>query len=245
MSRGSEEQVVYGVKASLALFRRRPQDIVRVFHSRARRGEVADVLRWAAGARRVYREVDVPALDKLAKSPHHEGVVIVARPLRYAPLTAETAAGAHTWVVLDAVDNPHNLGAILRTCGFFGVQAALVGGAAPGGKVNTAALRVAQGGAEAVALHAAPELPAALALLKARGVALIGLETDAPAALGSRPHAAPWALVLGHEQAGLSPAVRRQCTAVYAIRGSGHLGSLNVSVAAALGIAALLRGNAP
>ena len=243
MSRGADEQVVYGVKAALALFRRRPQDILRIFHSRARRHELADVLRWAAGTRRVYREVDVEALHKLAKSPHHEGVVIVAHPLRYVPLTAEAAAGAQTWVVLDAVDNPHNLGAILRTCGFFGVGAALVGGAAPGSKVNTAALRVAQGGAEAVALHAAAELPAALGVLKARGVALIGLETDAPAALGSRPQRAPWALVLGHEQSGLSPDVRRLCTALYAIQGSGAVGSLNVSVAAALGIALLLRGD--
>jgi TrmH RNA methyltransferase len=237
-----QEQVVYGVQACLALHARRPGDIVRIFHSPGRAKQLAPLLRWAASRRVVYRQLDAEGMARAAGSPHHEGVVIVARPLTFRAMQPRDAEAASTWVLLDNVSNPHNLGAILRTCGFFGVEAVIAGGVEPGSKVNAAAQRVSQGGAEAVRLFAAPMLPKAAGWLRRAGVTLIGLESDAPAALEAVPMPWPCALVLGHEQTGLSPAIRQRCDRLAAIRGRGGVGSLNVSVAAGLAIAAMLRG---
>jgi RNA methyltransferase, TrmH family len=244
----SEEQTVYGVKAGLALLRQRPQDVRRIYHAAALRGALGPHLSAAAARRLPYRELDAPALAKLADSPHHEGLVVVAAPLRYRPLApAVPAAGPGAlWVALDGVENPHNLGALVRTAAFFGLAGVLAGGVAPQDKVNAAVLRVSEGGAEHVALFAAPRLPEALGALRQAGCRILGLETDAAQPLADAVAggltAGPLVLVLGGERAGLSPPVRRACDALCVLVGGGALDSLNVSVAAGVALAQVLAG---
>jgi TrmH RNA methyltransferase len=253
----TDEQTVYGIKAGLALLEHRPQALVRLYHAPALRGRLRGVLSQVAARRLPYRELDGEALRKVAGSPHHEGLVVVARPLRYRPFgTAEAAAGegGAPWLALDRVENPHNLGAILRSAAFFGVAGLLAGGHPPGEKVNAAVIRVAEGGAEHLPLFAAPDLGGALGLLREAGRPVIGLETDTPgtlaAALAERLPAdgaggrAP-VLVLGGEREGLSQAVRRACDRLCRLQGRGALTSLNVSVAAGVALAELTRGLPP
>jgi TrmH RNA methyltransferase len=265
----SDEQSVYGVKAALALVERRPGDVLRIHYRADRRAQLKGVLSWAASRRLPYRELDEEGLRKVAGGTHHEGLVVIAKPLRFAPFAPEAqtnaprepsarandprAARARTtppsppgarerhsiWLALDGVENPHNLGAILRSAAFFGAAGVLVGGAAPGDKVNQAALRVAEGGAEYVRVAAVPDLAAALAAQAAQGWAVLGLETDGTPLPRSRP-ARPILLVLGHEHEGLRPAIRAACGAVHRIPGDGTLASLNVSVAAGVALALLL-----
>ncbi len=245
------EQTVYGVKAALALLEHRPQDVRRIYHAPALRELLAPHLAWAASRHLPYRELDGEALAKVADSTHHEGLVVVAAALPYRALTTDLArAGgpAALWLVLDRVENPHNLGALLRTAAFFGLTGMLAGGAAPGDKVNAAVLRVSEGGAELVPLFAAPDLPAALRTLREARCRVLGLETD-----GSLPLAAaiadglaggPLALVLGQEREGLSAAARSACDALCVLEGGGPLPSLNVSVAAAVALTQVLHGRA-
>ena len=147
-------QTIHGIKACLALFDHRPHDIQRIFY----RGQVAKqlgvMLRWAASQAIVYRELDEEGMRRVAKSAHHEGLVLVTQPLSYGSLDAtledmEEAGGrglpsagglvqSQRWIALDGVENPHNLGAILRTAAFFGLDGLLAGGAAPQSKVNSA-----------------------------------------------------------------------------------------------------------
>lgn len=191
-------QTIHGVKACLALFDHRPHDIQRIFY----RGQVAKqlgaMLRWAASQAIVYRELDEEAMRRVAKSAHHEGLVLVTQPLCYGSLDAAMgaviddtggrnlpsagglAAEPQRWIVLDGVENPHNLGAILRTAAFFGLDGLLAGGVAPRSRVNSAALRVAEGGAELLQLCGVEELAPALAQLAGKGWSVTGLETDAP-----------------------------------------------------------------
>jgi TrmH RNA methyltransferase len=272
----SDEQSVYGVKAALALVERRPGDVLRIHYRADRRAQLKGVLSWAASRRLPYRELDEEGLRKVAGGTHHEGLVVIAKPLRFAPFEPEAQANAPreptarthelrapeartpapsapgdrrsgsgarerhpVWLALDGVENPHNLGAILRSAAFFGAAGVLVGGAAPGDKVNQAALRVAEGGAEYVRVAAVPDLAAALAAQAAQGWAVLGLETDGTPLPRSRP-ARPILLVLGHEHEGLRPAIRAACGAVHRIPGDGTLASLNVSVAAGVALALLL-----
>lgn len=241
---GREEQTVYGVRAALALLTHRPQDVRRIFHGPALRPRLGEHLAAAARRHLPYRELDADALTRAAGSPHHEGLVVVAAPLRYRALEAPPAGHAAPWLALDGVENPHNLGAILRTAAFFGVGGVLAGGAAPGDKVNAAVLRVAEGGAEAVPLYGAAVLAEGLGHLRAAGFRVLGLETDAGRALAEAladgsagGPGAPRVLVLGGEHAGLSPAARRACDGLCRLEGAGSMDSLNVSVAAAVALA--------
>ncbi|MFI5400615.1 MAG: TrmH family RNA methyltransferase [SAR324 cluster bacterium] len=254
----SDEQTVYGMKAALALLERRPEAVLRIHYRADRRAQLKGVLAWAASRRLPYRELDEDSLRKVAGGMHHEGLVVVAKPLRFAEFAPGAIAPAarpakgrqaargspssgsmeQVWLALDGVENPHNLGAILRSAAFFGAGGVLVGSAAPGATVNPAAIRTAEGGAEYVGVAAAPDLAATLSAQAARGWTVLGLETDGAPFPRQRPPA-PILLVLGHEHEGLRPAIRQACSAVYRISGGGTLASLNVSVAAGVALALL------
>ena len=252
-----DSQTLFGMKACLAMLEHRPQDLIRLYHAKNMRRHLRGMLAWAAARHIPYRELDAEGLQKVASTAHHEGIVAVCRPLRYRELSLESASeatrdignesgrGGALWVALDGVANPHNLGAIMRSCAFFGAAGLLAGGAAPGEKVNAAALRVAEGGAEHLALHGAPELAEALGILREGGFALIGLETGGAPTLAQALHRHPpqkaLALVLGAEQDGLSRAARRACGTVCHLPGEGAMSSLNVSVAAGVALAEAAR----
>jgi RNA methyltransferase, TrmH family len=243
----NDEQSVYGVKAALALVERRPDDVLRLHYRADRRGQLKGVLAWAATKRLPYRELDEDSLRKVAGGTHHEGLVVIAKPLRFtefAPGASAASSGparatrTPLWLALDGVENPHNLGAMLRSAAFFGVDGVLVGGIAPGDKVNQAAIRIAEGGAEYVALAATPNLTTALSAQAGRGWNILGLETDGSPLPRQRP-TRPTLLVLGHEHEGLNPEIRRARTTIHRIPGEGTLASLNVSVAAGVALALL------
>ena len=237
-----KEQTLYGLRACLAAAQHRPDDLLRAFHTADRRSEIGPLLSSLAQRRRPYREVDDAELRRVAGTPHHEGIALVCAPLCYADEPALPPPGPDTlWLALDGVTNPHNQGAILRSAAWFGVGAVLQGGVAPG-PLNAAAIRVAQGGAEVVRSVACPELAGTLARLRARGVQVLGADQRAErSAFDPRTFQGPVCLVMGNEARGLSPAVRRACTATVGIPGSGAVESLNVAVAAGVLMASARR----
>jgi tRNA G18 (ribose-2'-O)-methylase SpoU len=144
-------------------------------------------------------------------------------------------------VALDRVRNPYNVGAILRSAAFFGVDAALLGAPAPHPTLAPDAIRVAEGGAEHLLLTRTTDLADTLGRLRSRGVRVIGADGAAPAGAQGFAFERPVLLVLGHEREGLGPRVRAQCDALVAVRGSGKVESLNVAVAAGVLIAEMVR----
>ncbi len=247
-SPGRDEQTVFGLRAAEALLTARPGDVLRIYFARERQARLGAHLAWAARQRLPYRELDGDGLRKVAGSPHHEGLVVVARPLVYRALSARDAAAcgsAALWLALDGVQNPHNLGALVRTAAFFGLTGVVAGGAAPEDKVNAAVLRVAEGGAEHTPLVGAAQLPETLGVLREAGCRVLGLETDGAgtlsAAVGQGLTAGALVLVLGQEQEGLTPDVRHACDGLYLLDGGGPLQSLNVSAAGAIALATVLR----
>ncbi|MEI8257135.1 MAG: RNA methyltransferase [Deltaproteobacteria bacterium] len=234
-----------GLNAALAVAATRPDDIVSIAYTRAVRGSIADLLRKAAARRVPYNEVGDDDLARTADSTHHEGICLLVRPratLDLAALTtrltARTSRGA---LALDRVGNPHNLGAIVRSAAYFGIDAVIFAAEDGHSPLTPAAVRVAEGGAEHVAIAVVPDLASALSALRARGVSVVGADAKATATLSARPPKPPCVVVMGSEHAGLSPAVRAACDRLVAIPGRGALDSLNVSVAAGVLIAELAR----
>jgi TrmH RNA methyltransferase len=237
-------EIVYGLRAGLAVFARRAGEIVRVAYGHEVRGAVAELVRWAAAQRVPCGELPERELERVAGTTHHEGLCLTTRIRRWLPpgdLADRLIAAAGAAIALDRVRNPYNIGAILRSAAFFGVEAALLGAPAPHPALAPDAVRVAEGGAEHLLLSRTTDLADTLARLRVRGVRVIGAESDARTNAIGYPFARPTVLVLGHEREGLSERVRGQCDALVAIPGSGAVESLNVSVAASVMIAELVR----
>jgi TrmH RNA methyltransferase len=171
----------------------------------------------------------------MVESTHHEGLVVVTRPRHWtAPkeLADTMAKRRGVAIALDRVRNPHNVGAILRSAAFFGLDGVLLGTPAPHPGLPPAAVRVAEGGAERLLLSRTTDLAETLARLRVSGVSVVG--TDARAGIPADQFAfeRPLMLVLGNEREGLGDRIRARCDALIAIRGAGSVDSLNVAVAA-------------
>ena len=232
MSTKRRESIAYGLRAALAIAERRPESILRVFHSAARRREVAPLLKACAAQRRPYRELDEAALQRVAKTQHHEGVVVITEPLRALHLEAAIDRRPPIWLALDRVGNDHNIGAIARTMAWFGVRPLLW--EAPSGHLSGAALRIAQGGLECIDRVAVPNLIPALWRLKEVGVLLIGATQGARSSCFAPLPSAPICWILGNEREGVSDEVLALCDERREIPGAGELESLNVSVSASI-----------
>jgi TrmH RNA methyltransferase len=235
---------VQGLRAGLAVLAKRRDDVLRVAYARESRQEGADLLRDAASRGVPCREVPAAELDRLAGSGHHEGLVVETRPRRWlggadlAELLVRTRGAA---VALDRVRNPYNVGAVLRTAAFFGVDAALLGAPAPHPGLAPTAVRVAEGGVEHLQLSRTTDLADTLGRLRARGVRVVGADGQALTAAAGFAFGRPVVLVVGNEREGLGERVRAQCDAVVAIRGGGAVESLNVAVAASVLVAEMMR----
>lgn len=226
---------VYGLHACLALFEARPGDVRRAFIAERLVHELGDLLRDLAQRRVPYRVVEAEELERVSGSQHHEGLCFVASPApepNERSLLARVGASAATLLYLDGVENPHNVGAILRTAAHFGCVAV----AGPEGSMPSptgATARVAEGGAEHVALLRWADPLASLRALTSR-FTLVATAHDAPQSLFEATLPERAVFLLGAEGPGLSRALRALAHLSVAIPGTSAVESLNVSAAAAV-----------
>jgi TrmH RNA methyltransferase len=236
-----ETQKVYGISAVLAVMARRPEQVLSIAYTRAARKPLADVLREAARRRIAYREVDEEELSRIAGSLHHEGVCVLAREPAAPDLETivRRTQPRGLIVALDGVQNPHNIGAILRSAAFFGAVGLVLAGqrGARAEGLPPAALRVAEGGAEHVGVLRVSDLVAVLRELAHAGQSIVGADAHAERSLTELRWAPRAVLVLGSEAAGLAREVRAMCDVTVRVVGRGALESLNVSVAAGVMLA--------
>jgi TrmH RNA methyltransferase len=240
-----EGELVYGLRAVLAVFEQRKDALLRVAYAPANRDRLGDLLRFAAARRIPCEPASDADLERIAGTRNHEGLCASTSPRHWASpneLADALLAKKGVCLALDRVRNPYNIGAMLRTAAFLGVDAALLGAPAPHPALAPDAVRVAEGGAEHLLLGRTTDLGDTLARLRARGIRIVGGESDGVRAFGFR-FERPTVLVLGNEREGLGPRVRAQCDAMVAIPGGTRtVGSLNVSVAGAILMAEMVRG---
>jgi RNA methyltransferase, TrmH family len=180
-------------------------------------------------------------LERMAGSLHHEGVCMRVKRREPASLevVVKSLAKGGFLLVLDGVENPHNIGALLRSAAYFGARGMIVRGA--GGKLSSASVRVAEGGAEQLPVCFVAELEEAIAALSHAGVKIVAADAHAGASVDELKWPERCALVLGAEREGLSRAVLAGKPTRVNIPGSGTVESLNVSVAAGVLLAAVSR----
>jgi len=237
-------ETVHGLRAVRAIWVRRPTDIQKVGHAPSLAGELEDLITWARAANVPVKAMDDRELADATGTQNHEGLIAEVKARSWASIGELADAlidGSGAALALDRVRNPYNVGAILRSAAFFGVNGVLLGAPAPHPALAPDALRVAEGGAEDLLLSRTTDLAPSLAKLRARGVHVIGAESDGAESLLETVLPRPVVIVLGHEREGLSDRVRATCERMVMIPGGGLVGSLNVAVTAGVFCAALAR----
>jgi len=244
-TREDDEIRVSGPRAVEALYRRDPDAIRRLYLDREQAVIAGALCRHLAARRRPYAIKEAAELAKIAGTLHHGGIVAVTglRTPRL-PGKGEIALWAErrlSVLVLDGVSNPHNLGALVRSAAFLGIETVVLSDRPEQALPSPAAYRVAEGGMESVELWRPPSLAPFLAELGKRH-RLVAASPRGASLAGFKRDQRPVALVLGNEEHGLSPAVARVVPELAAIPGTDRVESLNVSVAAGILMYELLRG---
>jgi len=195
----------------------------------------------AARARdiRVVEERDRSALGRRAGSPHHQGAVAIVPGFRYAPLERLLGPECRSALLLDGLQDPRNLGAIIRTARAAGLGGVVVPQDRSVG-VTGAVAATSAGLVFGMPIVRVPNLVRAMATLKDTGYWLVGLASDAPRRLGDLDPPERVAVVLGGEGEGLRPLVLRACDFVASIPMAPGVDSLNVAVAAGIALYTLV-----
>ncbi len=170
------------------------------------------------------------ALDRLAGSAAHQGVVALGAAKRYAELE-DVAETAHMLVVLDSVEDPHNLGAVIRTAHAAGADAVVVPERRAVGLTETVA-KAAAGAMEHLPVVRVTNINRVLEDLKKRGYWIYGVDERGDQDYDHVDFAERAVLVFGAEGKGLHQMVREHCDVLVRIPLEGKISSLNVSVAA-------------
>ncbi len=224
--------VVYGVNAVRELLRT-GGPVARVVLARGPgEGEIAAL----AASRGVPSErAERGVLDQLARSPSHQGVVAVAPPFRYCPLEDMLDPGRPSVLLLDGVQDPRNLGAILRTARSAGVGGVILPRDRNVGITSVVAAASA-GHVFGLPIAQVTNLVRAMEALKRAGYWLVGLAPRGGTSLYDLCPPGRPALVVGGEGEGLRALVTRHCDFTVSIPMASGVESLNVSVAVAVAL---------
>ena len=239
----AEETRVYGENACQALFASRPDCIVRAWFVQSVTPRFKEALRWMAANRKAYHVVDEAELAKASGTEHHGGVCFLIKKRNGTSVEQWVAqAGAEDCVLaLEDVGNPHNLGAMMRSCAHFGVKGVLLQDAAV--IESGAAVRTAEGGAEHVQAITGDSVIEALDAFRKAGYAIVTTSSHKGTPLFSATLPKKMVLVLGQERDGLSDAALDNADLSISINGTNNVESLNVSVATGVLLAEWWRQN--
>jgi len=200
-------------------------------------GTLAEILATARRLGIPIQPVDPRRLDAIAQTRVHQGVVafLSSRPLLSleALLSSAWARGKPFLVLLDGIEDPHNLGAILRSAEAAGAHGAVIPRHRAAG-LSPAVEKAAAGALAHLPVAQVPNMTRAVDACKSAGLATVAAHADAPIDYDAVPLVPPIALVVGSEGRGVSRLVREHCDRTVRIPMRGRIASLNSSVAAAL-----------
>ena len=180
-------------------------------------------------------KVDRKRLDRLADNNNHQGIVIeVEMPGELSESDLKTAvenlAETALFLVLDNVQDPHNLGACLRTADATGVQGVIIAKDNATG-ITPTVCKVASGAAETVPVYQVTNLARTLRWLKGEGLWIMGAAGETTETVYKTDFTVPMALVVGAEGKGLRRLTKEQCDVLVSVPMLGQVDSLNLSVA--------------
>jgi 23S rRNA (guanosine2251-2'-O)-methyltransferase len=242
----SDDSIVFGLHAVRTLLKQRPERALRLLVQKGRDdGRIVEVLQLAKNANVPHESRDARDLERLASAERHQGVCLYVRSSSVLGEGAlddllDVLKEPPFLLVLDGVQDPHNLGACLRTADAAGVTAVIVPRDRAAG-LSPVVRKVASGAAEIVPLIQVTNLARTLKGLKERNIWIIGTDDQAQKSLYETDLKGPLAVVLGAEGPGLRRLTKDNCDALVTIPMRGAVESLNVSVASGVVLYEALR----
>ncbi len=225
----NQEMKVYGRHASLKLFEKRPQDIIRAYITQDGVFEYKKMIRYLVDNKLAYHVVKTEELDNISKATHHEGIVLLvkSKPL---PLIKDimTKQGRVLILALEEVENPHNLGAIMRSAAHFGVTGIIYQAKVPVAS-SAAAIRTSEGGSESVPAVHLTEWAEVLDLAKKNNFKTFSTSSHEGKSLFEVQFPEKSLVFMGAEGMGLSAKLLKKMEVLISIPGTGNVESLNVS----------------
>lgn len=232
-----QPELLYGLHAVREALRAGTRPLQRLLVQRTDR-QFADLVQLAK-SKRIPVHIEPPAaLDRLAPGGRHQGVIAFVAAKAYSS-TEEILERARTrgeppfLVILDGVEDPHNLGAVLRTAEAAGVHGVFIPERRAAGLTSVVA-KVSAGALDHMLVARVGNLSRLIEALKEAGVWIYGVEPSAPTRHTGIDMTGPIALVLGGEGEGIRPGVLKECDDCISIPMRGEVESLNVSAAVAV-----------
>ena len=220
-------ELVYGRNAARELYRG-PRQVLETWVTERAAAQIP----WLdAGPRPQVKPERV--LTEAVATRDHQGIVAWCEPFRYADAHELARQPAPLLVCLDQVTDPHNLGAVVRSADGVGATGVVIPGHGSV-RVTSAVCRASAGAVEHVPIAVVPNLARYLAEVKSNDLWAYAADAEGTVAMWDADLTGGVALVLGAEGKGVRPIVRRTCDATVSIPLGGKVGSLNVSVAAAV-----------
>ncbi len=207
---------------------------------------VIAIERQAQAAHLPIQRLDREALNELVGNAHHQGVALRCQGFPYAAVETFLEHSPKEFtplLLLDSIQDPQNLGAILRSGCFLGARGVIL----PKDRaaaVTSTVIKVAAGAASLIPVAQVTNLVRTLEALKESGWWVVGLDLHSQQTLYDEDLTLPLALVIGNEQKGLRPLVREHCDLLLHIPAHGPLQSLNAATATAIALAELQRQRA-
>ncbi len=236
----SETRILFGFHAVLSRLRQHAASVQEILIDRDRvDARMKDLLSMADGAGVRHMQVERSRLDGLAGvNGRHQGVIarVIDTPIPYKDIHDILESDLKEppfFLILDGVEDPHNLGACLRVADAMGVNAVIAPKDRAAG-LSATVRKVASGAAETVPFIAVTNLARTMRELQEAGVMIVGTAAEAEQDLFSMELSGPVALVLGAEGSGLRRLTAETCDVLVSIPMFGSVESLNVSVASGI-----------
>ena len=235
----SDTRILSGFHSVLSRIRQNPESVQEVCYDKTRNDvRMQEMLKVVEQKGVRIMQMEKERLDGLARNTRHQGVIarVTDEPMPYMDIHDILESGLDEppfFLILDGVEDPHNLGACLRVADAMGVHAVI----APKDRavgLNATVRKVACGAAETVPFLAVTNLARTMRELKDAGIILVGAVAEAETDLFSVKFNGAVALVLGAEGSGLRRLTTETCDALVSIPMFGAVESLNVSVASGI-----------
>lgn len=226
---------IYGLHSVQALLTQKADQAYALYVQRSNNPKIAEIIQLAKQQGIAVEQANKDQLDRLTEKENHQGVVLRIKQANLATENElydllDSLKEPPFLLILDEIQDPHNLGACLRSAAAVGVNAVIMPRMRSVGLTPTAR-KVASGAAEVLHIFAVTNLARCMRELRQRGIWLIGAAANATQSLYTTDLTGPLAIVMGNEGTGLRRLTSEHCDLLASIPMNNTISSLNVSVA--------------
>ena len=233
-----EENQIEGRNSVIELLKS-GKDINKLFVQRGEKhGSILEIIKLAKNNKVIITEIDKTKLDKMSQTHNHQGVIAIIPPYEYCEvddiLEKATQKNEDPFIlILDQIEDPHNLGSIIRTAECSGVHGIIIP-KRRAAQVNSTVNKTSAGAAEYVKIARVNNLNETINYLKEKNIWIYGTDAQGSSYYDEQDYKGGIGIVIGSEGFGMSRLVRENCDFLIKIPMKGKINSLNASVSAAI-----------